>query len=388
MDLLGIVGDERDPRPGFREPARRVEKLAEHGCAHDQHGVEGRQPFAQLRPVARKHARIQGVVLRKAGTGSERLLEDRRDEPLRQFDQGRPGRRIVRARTDDERRRLRLREKRCQGADRRLVDGRRAHDLPDGGRGLPVLVLGSLPVVPRDDHERGTACRLRRVKRMLERARDVLGPNGLIDEDGIVAGETGEPPREKRLEREVPAVLLADHDDDRRAVDPRGRERPDRVPEPGRRVQHGQRGLPAPDRPARRETDHRPLVERQHEAEVVRQPGEEGNLRRAGVREHRRQATPAEDVEGGVANGSAHAKGSWSVQNGERVRGAIGPCISAGRGPTIAPSRRASRWDSTAVENELVVVGEFSCLCEQIAIDLRPACATVVSTRFSWVVAC
>ena len=44
----------------------------------------------------------------------------------------------------------------------------------------------------------------------------------------------------------------------------------------------------------------------EHEPEVVGQPGEERHLRRPGVREHRRQAAPAEDVERRVADG-AHA---------------------------------------------------------------------------------
>jgi hypothetical protein len=111
-----------------------------------------------------------------------------------------------------------------------------------------------------------------------------------------------QPPGEERLEDEVAAVLLADEDHDRRPVDPRGGDRPDRVPEPGRRVQERERRLAAPDRPARREPDHRALVQREHEAQVVREPREERDLRRAGVREQRRQAAPAEDVERRVAN--------------------------------------------------------------------------------------
>ena len=58
--------------------------------------------------------------------------------------------------------------------------------------------------------------------------------------------------------------------DERRAVDARGGEGADGVAEPGRRVQDRERGLAAPDRPAGRHADDRALVQREHEAEVVR----------------------------------------------------------------------------------------------------------------------
>jgi hypothetical protein len=66
----------------------------------------------------------------------------------------------------------------------------------------------------------------------LDRTRDVLRGDRLLDLDGVLAGEARELAREERLVGEVPAVLLADEDDQRRAVDPCGRERADRVPCP------------------------------------------------------------------------------------------------------------------------------------------------------------
>ena len=107
----------------------------------------------------------------------------------------------------------------------------------------------------------------------------------------------------------MPPVLLADHDDEGRAVDSRGRQRADRVPEPGGRVQDRERGRVAPDRPAGRHADDRALVQAEHEAEVVRQVGEEVDLRRAGIREHRREPVFAEDVERRLAHRLAgHAR--------------------------------------------------------------------------------
>jgi hypothetical protein len=54
----------------------------------------------------------------------------------------------------------------------------------------------------------------------LDRGGHVLGTGGLLDADRVVAGQAGQPPGEKRLEGEVSAVLLADDDDQRPAVDP------------------------------------------------------------------------------------------------------------------------------------------------------------------------
>ena len=49
----------------------------------------------------------------------------------------------------------------------------------------------------------------------LDRARDVLGPDRLLDLDGVLAGEPGQLPGEERLVGEVPTVLLADEHDQR-----------------------------------------------------------------------------------------------------------------------------------------------------------------------------
>ena len=85
----------------------------------------------------------------------------------------------------------------------------------------------------------------------LDRARHVLRPDGLLDADRVLAREPAEPAGEERLEREVPAVLLADDDDERRPVHARRRERADRGAEARRRVQQDERGLAAADRVAR-----------------------------------------------------------------------------------------------------------------------------------------
>jgi hypothetical protein len=329
VDVVRVVGDERDPGARSGERARRVGHLPEDGCADDEQGVIRGQALAQPAPLRRQYAGEQRVILRKAGARAERLLEDRGGEAVGQLDQCRPCRRVVRARSDDERRRDRAGEERRERIDRRGLDGQRAEDRAAERRGLPLLVRRLVPVAHRDDHESGPTGGGRGVERALDRCGNVLRADGLLDTDRILAAESRELSGEERLEGEVAAVLLADHDDERRPVHPGRRERADRSPEPRGRVQEDERRLVPADREAGRETDDGSLVEAEHEAEVVRQPGEERNLRRPGVGEHRRQVPPAEDVEGGVPNrlpGACAGRHAWShvYQDPGRVRS---PCV-------------------------------------------------------------
>ena len=64
----------------------------------------GSELLAQAWPVGGEEAGEERVVLREARAGSERLLEDRRDQPLREGDERRPGLGAVRAGADHERR--------------------------------------------------------------------------------------------------------------------------------------------------------------------------------------------------------------------------------------------------------------------------------------------
>ena len=120
----------------------------------------------------------------------------------------------------------------------------------------------------------------------MERAGDrpgyVLGAHRLLDRDRVVAGEPVQPAGQERLEREVPAILLADETTRGRPVDPGGRERGDRVSETGRRVEDGERRLPARDREAGRHSDDGALVQAEHEAKVVREIREQRHLGRPG----------------------------------------------------------------------------------------------------------
>lgn len=148
-----------------------------------------------------------------------------------------------------------------------------------------------------------------------DRPRHVLRAHGLVDPDGVLAGETVQVPGQERIEREVAAVLLADDDDQRRAVEARGRERRDRVAEPRRRVQQRQRRRAAGDRVAGRHADRRALVQGQHKAQVLGQAGQEGHFRRAGVGEDRRQLKAPQQIERRGAHGVLSGHGATLLQN-------------------------------------------------------------------------
>ena len=155
MQLVRIVAEHRDPRSRSGEATRHVRRLTERRRTDDEDRVERLQPLAQPRSLRRQDSAIEAVVLREAGAASERLLEDRRHEPLCQRDEPRPGLRVVGTRTHDQRRRLRLREEARQRVDSLGVDGGGAQDGPERGRRLALLVGGLVPVVHRHDHERG-----------------------------------------------------------------------------------------------------------------------------------------------------------------------------------------------------------------------------------------
>ena len=108
-------------------------------------------------------------------------------------------------------------------------------------------------------------------------ARHVLGTHGLLGEDWVLARQPVQLAGQERVECEVAAVLLADEDHERRAIQPRGGDRRDRVAEPGVLCSSASAGLRA-QRVTDRHRHDRALVQREHEAQVVWKPGQEGNF--------------------------------------------------------------------------------------------------------------
>ena len=196
-------------------------------------------------------------------------------------------------------------EERRQRVDRGRVGGRGAQQ-PLRAEDLVRLRRGRGPVVHRHDHERRAAARSRpRGRRGRSRpARPARAP--AAPEHRVRPREPVQPAGQERLLREVAAVLLADDHHQRRAVQARGGDRRDRVAEPGRACA----GAPARARRARARTrpaiaTTEPSCSAEHEAQVLRQAGQERHLGRARVGEDRRQLQPAQDVERGVADGHA-----------------------------------------------------------------------------------
>ena len=138
----------------------------------------------------------------------------------------------------------------------------------------------------------------------LDRTGHVLRAHRLVDPHRVLPRESVQSSGEERLEGEVAAVLLADQDDERRAVHSRRGERADGVPEAGRRVQDRERRLGTSDCPARGHPDDGGLVQAEHEVQVVRQVGEQVQLGRPGVGEERRQPALAQNLESRVAHGA------------------------------------------------------------------------------------
>jgi hypothetical protein len=243
------------------------------------------------------------VVLRETGTGAERLLPHRRAEALAERRQGCPGGRVVRARTDHQ--------DRVGG----LIDP--GGQLRHGGAVYPFCadqatraerLVGrwsrSEPVVPGHHDECGAACSRRLVPGAGDCAGHALRPRRLIEKDGVLTGQAPQAPGEERLQRQMATVLLADQHDERRPVHPSGGKRPDGVPQPRGRMKHGQRGLAAPDCPPGRQPHDRALVQREYEAEVLRQSCEQRNLGEPWIAKDRGQAAVAEDVKGRVTDRS------------------------------------------------------------------------------------
>ena len=139
--------------------------------------------------------------------------------------------------------------------------------------------------------------------------------SGQMPPHGILARQALElAPGQKRLERDLAAVLLADDDHKRGAAVARVGDRVDRVAETGGRVQIDERGLAAGKCVAGRHPDHGSFVQAEHEPDVGRQIGQKRDLGRAGIAEDRRQSVAAHDIEGGIAHG----------QPGHRPAAAVG----------------------------------------------------------------
>ena len=302
LRLGGILRDDGDDRSFLDERALRVGVLAEGGSTDYEDDVVAGERLAEPGAVGGEVARVERVRLREAGARAEGLLPDRRGEALGERGERGPRLRIVGSGAGDERRRLGLLEQLRELLDRSGVCRGRARTRRSGaayscGSGAGACQSSIGTITSAGPRRVCASCQARS-----SAPGHVLRAHGLVDPDRVLAGEAREPACQERLVGEVAPVLLADGDDERRAVDARGRQRRDRVAEAGCRVQEHERRLSASERIAGRDPDHRALVQREHELEIRGQVDEERHLGRAGVGEDLRHPAPPQDVERGVSD--------------------------------------------------------------------------------------
>ena len=216
----------------------------------------------------------------------------------------------------------------------------------DRARGLVadgVVVDLRAPVVHRDRDEHRALRRQRgEVGRAREGVRDVLGPRRLVAPlDERVRHARGVAVGQQRLQRHQRARLLARGDHERGLVGLRGEDRAHRVADPGGGVEVDERGAAARLRVAVGHPDRRALMEAEHVAEVRGEVGEERQLGRAGVAEHRGHAASAQHLEGGFAN-RGHGRAAYGyAKHGDPARSrrpAALPCCAC-----PAAARRRAR---------------------------------------------
>ena len=236
VHLGRILADHGDPGSSVDERARVIAVLAKGRPADDQHEVVRLQRLAEANAIGGEVPGEQRMVLGKPGPGAEGLLPDRAPEPLDQRDECFPRLVVVGTGAGDDHGVRRsgdeLGELRDGVAVRRGVPQDAARRRPSVG-----LVRLSLPVVHGDDHQGRPAGGSGLVIGTSNGSGNILSAGWLIDPDGILAGERSQLAGEKRLRGEMPAILLADHDDEGRPVDASRGQGSDGVAEPGGRVQ-------------------------------------------------------------------------------------------------------------------------------------------------------
>ena len=202
------------------------------------------------------------VVLREARAGAEGLGEHRarrgarRGPPARPSPPGCRRRRRPRGRATARRRATPRAPRPPRGPRRRRAAGARGRCTSwASGAGACQSSIGTMTSAgPR----RGRGG----VVGAHERARDVLRAHGLVDRYRVLARQAVQAAGEEGLLGELAAVLLADHDHQRRAIDARGGQGGDGVAEPRGGVQQGEGRRAAPERVAGGHPDDRALVQR------------------------------------------------------------------------------------------------------------------------------
>ncbi len=298
--LLGIVRDQHERRRLRQHRARDVRVVGEHRRAEHEHQVVWLQGLGQRPDRRRQQALEVGMVLRKpdaprAGGGRR---PHGQPAPLGQRDGRVPATSGVDIGAGDQHRVRRTREPARKILQRGRVGGGPARGRPPGHLARRHLVGLGRPVVHRDgDEHRPERGELREVVCAGQRRRHVLRSRRLVaplherprQHDRVGVGEQG-------LHGHHRAYLLTGRDHQRGLVLLRVEDRAHRIAHAGRGVQIDQRRPPRGLGIPVRHPHHDRLLEAEHVAEVVREPGQERKLGGAGVAEHGRQPVRAQQI--------------------------------------------------------------------------------------------
>ena len=241
-----------------------VEQVEPEGVGADgQHQVVRAQDVAHLAPAPGQVPGEQRMVLRKAGSARERLLPHRAAQPLGERDHPLPALAAVGAVAHH------------QGGGAGALDhlgqladlGRRDRGGAHGALGPPgrVIVGGLVPVAHRHHHQRRTALRLGLVVGARDGPGHVLGADREARPHRVLAGQPLQRAAgQKRLVRQLAAVLLADQNDQRGAAVAGVGDGVDGIAQTGGGVQVDERRLAAGQRVAG--GDSRPPIPRANRA--------------------------------------------------------------------------------------------------------------------------
>jgi hypothetical protein len=319
---IGIVGDLQEPGARRQVPAGHERVVAEHRRADHDHQVVAGELLAQWADPRRQEAGMQPVGFRKRcafgeGYGPYRCSEALGDgdalvpglvaRNVGAVDEDRPGAGVDAAGELGQALRV--------GADAR---GDAAHAVAAGHVGGHLLV----PVVER--------------QREVDRAGRRLQGGGIGAHEGaghvLRAGRLVAPfhpwPRhgdgvdvgQQRLEQQHLARLLAGGDDQRRLVLVGRQEAAHGVAQPGGGVDIHEHRLAQPLGEAVGDADDARLLQRQHEAEVIRKVLEECLLGRSRIADDGGEPKLAKQVVGDILDGGHDGSGSYAVFWSSNVR--------------------------------------------------------------------
>ena len=214
------------------------------------------------------------------------------------------GRRQVVAEQDDDA--IGIKGRKRLGQPRRV--GRRSEPRRRRGRRRRVIHVLIENVHRQRQEHRPVWRRARKAEGAAKRRTDIVAAAQLLRPFGHRRSERDEIAGEPRLGHQMPCVLLAGGDDERRLARLGGDQHAHRVAEAAHRVQVDEGGAAGGERPSVGHADRGRLLKAEHVANVGRvdERVHQRHLGRAGIAEDMGYALIAQDVDENVARASGH----------------------------------------------------------------------------------